>query len=76
MSEGTKATKRYTTPGEKGWSEEGVKTLRTCAALAIVLSVPTAWLAPDLLGINRTTFTVSASYAAAPTAGASLASSR
>jgi hypothetical protein len=41
-----------------------------------VLSVPTAWLAPDLLGINRSTFTVSASYAAAPTAGASLASSR
>jgi hypothetical protein len=76
MSEGTKATNRYASRGEKGWSEERVKALRTCAVLALVLSVPAAWLAPDLLGINRTTFTVSASYAAAPNAGASLASSR
>ena len=76
MTRRTKDRQPCAITGERAWSEERMATLRTCVALAVVLAVPMAWLAPDLLGINHQKFTVSATYAGAPTEAASPASSR
>jgi hypothetical protein len=76
MIETTKGPHRYTNTNDHDWSGGRSMAFLRYLALATALSVLIGWFAPDLLGANRSTFTISASYGGAPTAAVSLASSR